>query len=81
MLQLVRLGQGHVHTDLYLRFRLRIPALPYTKQPSIRGHHFADALMSLPIAEQDRLAGLQPQHLRMLGIFSGEAYFLTRQFL
>ena len=72
MLQLVRLGKGHVHTDPHRRFRRRFPPLKHG-QPHFPGVcHLAKALRPLPVAHQNRLSGLQPQHPRVLSILPGQ---------
>lgn len=81
MLQLVRLGKGHVHTDPHRRFRRGFPPLKHIQLhfPGVR--HFAKALRPLPVADQNRLPGLQPQHLRVLGILPGQHDGIGSQFL
>ena len=79
MLQLIRLGKGHVHADLHRRLALAAAPLLHRQRPIF--FHSAQSLLPLAVAQQHRLSCFQPQDLGVLGVFSLQRHRILPQLL
>ena len=80
MLQLVRLGEGHIDTHLHRSFRGRSPALQ-NLQGKAAVSNLTQTLLPLTVAYQHLFSCLQPQNLRMLGILIRKNQLFSRKLL